>query len=73
MQMPEPVQYRNKKTQSGTGMLEFRTEMSETGMPMTAASGMMPMSSYAKQLASLCPPIRHRHQQQMLELPSRYL
>jgi hypothetical protein len=39
---PEPVRYRNKETQSGTGMLWYRTEMMmNAGMPM-------PMPSYAK-------------------------
>jgi hypothetical protein len=41
----------NKKTKSGTGMLQFRTEMSETGIQM------MLMLSYAKQqqMADLMP------------------
>jgi hypothetical protein len=38
--MPEPVRYRDKRTQSGTEMLR--------GMPMAAASASMPMSSYEK-------------------------
>jgi hypothetical protein len=34
--MPEPVQYRNKETQSDTGMLWYRnrTEMMNAGMPI---------------------------------------
>jgi hypothetical protein len=35
-----------KGTQSDTGMLRSRIEMSEPGIPMTAASGLMPMPSY---------------------------
>ncbi len=32
--MPEPVRYRNKATQSGTGILRYRTEIQDAGMPM---------------------------------------
>jgi hypothetical protein len=32
--MLEPVRYRNKETQSGTGMLRYLTEMMNAGMPM---------------------------------------
>ncbi len=31
--MPEPVRSRNKGTQSGTGMLRYRTEIQDAGMP----------------------------------------
>ncbi len=34
---------RNKEAQSGTGMLRCRTERSYVGMPMPAASALMPM------------------------------
>jgi hypothetical protein len=34
-------------TQSGTGMLRYRTEIQDAGMPMPAASTSMPMPSYA--------------------------
>jgi len=46
MLMPEPFRYRNKGTQSGTGMLRYRTEMQDAGMPKPAASTSMPMPSY---------------------------
>jgi hypothetical protein len=36
--MPETFRYRNKGTQSGTGMLLYRTEIQDAGMPMPAAS-----------------------------------
>jgi hypothetical protein len=32
--------------QSGTGMLRYRTEMLDTGIPMPAASASMPLPSY---------------------------
>jgi hypothetical protein len=38
---PTPVRYFNKEAQSGTGMLRYRTEMMNAGMPM-------PMPSNAK-------------------------
>jgi hypothetical protein len=44
--MPEPVQYRKKGTQSGTGMLRYQTEIQDAGMPMPAASTSLPMPSY---------------------------
>ncbi len=40
--MPEPVRYRNKGTQSGTGMLRYRTEIQDAGMPMASTSMTMP-------------------------------
>jgi hypothetical protein len=46
MPMPEPVRYRSKGFQSGTGMLRFRTEIQVAGMPMPTASTSMPMPSY---------------------------
>jgi hypothetical protein len=46
MQVPEPVRYRNKDTQSGSGMLLYRTEMIDAGLPMPAASALMPIPSY---------------------------
>jgi hypothetical protein len=49
MPIPEPVRYQNKGTQSDTGMLRYRTEMSGTGMPIPAASALMP--GYAKEHA----------------------
>jgi hypothetical protein len=48
--MPEPVRYRNKVTQSGTGMLRYRTEMYDAEMLMPAASTWMPMPSYGNLL-----------------------
>ncbi len=45
--MPEPFRYQNKETLSGTGMLRYRTEMIDAGIPMLAASAFMPMPSYA--------------------------
>jgi hypothetical protein len=48
--MPEPVRYRNKGTHSGTGMLRYRTEIQDAGMPMPAASTSMPMPSYGKRI-----------------------
>jgi hypothetical protein len=48
--MPEcrTVWYRNKGTvpQSGIGMLRNRTEMLDAGIPMPAASTLMPMPIY---------------------------
>ncbi len=43
MLMPGAVRYRNKGIQSGTGMLRYRTEMSDAGMPMPAALVSMPL------------------------------
>jgi hypothetical protein len=37
---------RNKDTQSVSGMLLYRTEMSAAGLPMPAASALMRMPSY---------------------------
>jgi hypothetical protein len=45
--MPEPVRYRDKRIQSGTGMLLYRTKIHDAGMPMPAASASMSMTSYA--------------------------
>ncbi len=44
--MQEPFWYRNKETQSGTEMLRYQTEMIDAGIPMPAASALMPMPSY---------------------------
>jgi hypothetical protein len=46
--MPEPVLYRNKKTQSGIFMVRYRTEMTDAGMPMPALVFWMPMPNYAR-------------------------
>ncbi len=53
MLMPEPFQYRNKRTQSGTGMLRYRTEIQDAGMPIPAASTSMPMPCYAFHTVSI--------------------
>ncbi len=37
MPMPKTVCYRNKGTRPGTGMLQYRTETSDAGMPIPAA------------------------------------
>jgi hypothetical protein len=42
----EPVRYRDKRTQSDTGMLLYLTEIQDAGMPMPAASASLPMPSY---------------------------
>ncbi len=44
--MPESVQYRDMRTQSGTGMLRYRTEIQDARMSMQAASASMPVPSY---------------------------
>ncbi len=36
--------------QSGTGMIRYRTEIQDVGMPMPPASALMPMPSYASSL-----------------------
>jgi hypothetical protein len=41
-----PVRYRNKETQSSTGMLQYWAKIQDAGMPMPAASTSMPMPSY---------------------------
>jgi|LakMenEpi03Aug12_release.lakeMendotaPanAssembly.Ray.scaffolds.fasta_scaffold3475218_1 hypothetical protein len=46
MQMPEQARNLNKGTQSGNGMLWNRTEMSDAGMQMLAASALMPMPTF---------------------------
>jgi hypothetical protein len=46
MLMMEPVRYRIKGTQSGIGMLRYRTEIQDAGIPMPAASNSRPMPSY---------------------------
>ncbi len=38
MRMPEPVRYQNKGTWSGTGMLRYRTEIQDAGMPAASTS-----------------------------------
>jgi hypothetical protein len=43
---PEPIRYRNKGTQFGTGMLRYRTERPDAGMLMPAASAPMPSYVY---------------------------
>jgi hypothetical protein len=50
--------YRNKGTQSGTGMLRYRTEIHDAGMPMPAASTSMPMPSYAVYIYLKRPPLK---------------
>ncbi len=50
MSMPVPVRYRNKGTQSGTGMPRFLTDIQDAGMPMPAALDLMQMPSYGKML-----------------------
>ncbi len=47
MPMLEPVWYLNEGTQSGTGMLQYRTEIQDAGMLMLGTSTLMPMTSYA--------------------------
>ncbi len=44
--MPKLVRYRIEGTQSGTEILRYRIEMSDTGIPMPASSASMPMPSY---------------------------
>jgi hypothetical protein len=57
--MPESVRYGNKVTQSGTGILRYRTEMMDAGIAMSAASALMLMpTSYEVQLCNIrlfCP------------------
>jgi hypothetical protein len=36
--MPESVRYGNKVTQSGTGIIRYRTEMMDAGIAMSAGS-----------------------------------
>jgi hypothetical protein len=38
--MPESARYGNKVTQSGTGMLRYRTEMMDAGIAMSAGSAL---------------------------------
>ncbi len=46
MPMLEHFRYHNKRTQSGTGMLRYRTEIQDAGMLMPAAASIsMPMPS----------------------------
>jgi hypothetical protein len=45
--MPDLLGFRNKETQSVTGILRYQTEMIDAGIPMLAASALMPMPSYA--------------------------
>jgi hypothetical protein len=42
---PEPIWYRNRETQSGTGMLRYWTGMLDAGMPIPVTSALMPMPS----------------------------
>jgi hypothetical protein len=44
----EPVWSRKKEIQSGTGLLQCRTEMMSAGMSIPAASALMPMPSYTE-------------------------
>jgi hypothetical protein len=44
----EAVRYRDKGTQSGTGMLRYMTEIHDAGMPMPSESASMPMPSYSE-------------------------
>jgi hypothetical protein len=44
--MPEPVPYRDRRIQSGTGILRYRTELQDARMQMPVASASMPMHSY---------------------------
>jgi hypothetical protein len=44
--MQELVRYRNKTTQSGIFLLRYRTEMTDTGIPMPALVFWMPMPTY---------------------------
>jgi hypothetical protein len=46
--MPESVRYRNKVNQSSTGLIWYRTEIMDAGIPMPAASALMPMPRYAQ-------------------------
>jgi hypothetical protein len=46
MQVLELVLCRNKDTQSGSGMLLYRTEMTDAGLPMPAVSALMSIPSY---------------------------
>jgi hypothetical protein len=43
--------------QSGTGMLRYRSEKLDAGMPMPAASTSMPMSSYIYYVLTLLHPV----------------
>jgi hypothetical protein len=47
--MLEPARYLKKETRTGTGMLRYRTELLNAGMPMQAASASMPMPCYGLQ------------------------
>jgi hypothetical protein len=42
----QTVWFRNKGTQSGTGLLWYRAEIPDAGMLKPAASALMPMPSY---------------------------
>jgi hypothetical protein len=44
--MPELVRYRNEMMQSGTGLVRYRTDLSDAGMPMPALVFWMPMPTY---------------------------
>jgi hypothetical protein len=45
--MPYTVRYRNKMTQSGNFFTQYRTGMTDAGMPMPALVFRMPMPTYA--------------------------
>jgi hypothetical protein len=45
--MPEQVQYRTKRTQSGIFIVRYWTKIRDAGMPMPALVSSMPMPSYA--------------------------
>jgi hypothetical protein len=47
MPIREPIRYRNRETQSDTGMLRYLPEMIDAGIQMPMASALMPMHSYA--------------------------
>ncbi len=40
----------NKETQSGTGMLRYRTEIMDAGIPMPVASASMTMPNYVSEV-----------------------
>jgi hypothetical protein len=50
--MPEPILYPNKTMQSGIFLLQFRTEMTDAGMPMPALVLRVPMPNYVQKVDS---------------------
>ncbi len=54
MLMPGEVRYRNKGIQSGTGMLRYRTKMSDDRMPVPMAQCRCP----AMVIVNFIPPVR---------------